>query len=75
MGLQDRDYWKERYDQNMGIRSQPQHKKDSSQLRKMRFFSTGEKRSSRWHWSLQLVLFVWLCIGIFAALRLINHLV
>ncbi len=73
MGLQDRDYWKERYDENMGIRSQPKYRKDTSNLEKLRFFSTVKNSSGSWHWSLQIILFVWICIGVFAVLRLINY--
>lgn len=72
MGLQDRDYWKERYDENMGIRSQKNHREDTSSLEKMRFFSGARKSPSSWHWSLQVILFVWICIGVYVALRLIG---
>lgn len=72
MGLQDRDYWKERYDENMGIRSQPKYQKDTSNLEKLRFFSAAKKSPASWHWSLQVILFVWICIGVYAALRLIS---
>lgn len=75
MGLQDRDYWKERYDENMGIRSQPKYKKDVSQLQKLKFFQPLYKRVPGWHWSLRFVLFVWICISVYAVLRLINSLV
>ena len=73
MGLQDRDYWKERYDENMGIRSQPKYRKNTHQLEKLKFFSASEKPVSSWHWSLQLVLFVWICIAVFGVLRLVNY--
>lgn len=72
MGQQDRDYWKERYDENMGIRSHKKYRKDSNNLEKMRFFSHARKSPSSWHWSLQVILFVWICIGVYAALRFIS---
>lgn len=73
MGLQDRDYWKQRYDENMGIRSQPKHRNDTSKLENLSFFSAARRPVRRWHWTLQLILFVWICIGVFGALRLVNH--
>lgn len=73
MGLQDRDYWKERYDKNMGIRSPAKGRKDTSKLETLRFFSSDQDPGKSWHWVLQAVLFVWICIGIFAVLRLINY--
>ena len=72
MGLQDRDYWKERYDENMGIRSKPKYRKDTSNLEKLRFFSEAKRSPTSWHWSLQVILFVWICIGVYAVLLLIN---
>lgn len=41
MGLQDRDYWKERYDERMGVKrhQQPQRRgKGSEKLERMKFF-------------------------------------
>lgn len=41
MGLQDRDYWKERYDERLGVKrpQQPQSKgRGSERLEKMKFF-------------------------------------
>lgn len=73
MGLQDRDYWKERYDENMGIRSQPKYHKDISNLEKLRFFSVHQQAGKPWHWLLQLVLLMWICIGTFAVFHLINY--
>lgn len=75
MGLQDRDYWKDRYDENLGIRSRPNYKKDTAKLEKMRFFSPQKKGGSAWHWSLQLVLFLFICIGVLAVISFINSFV
>jgi len=46
MGLQDRDYWKERYDEIQGIRKQPTPYKHYPELRKMKFFKETENGAS-----------------------------
>lgn len=42
MGLQDRDYWKERYDERMGVKKQPQSGEGSEKLQKMKFFKDAD---------------------------------
>lgn len=45
MGLQDRDYWKERYDERMGVRK-PGQGQDPEKLRKMKFFNDPDNSGS-----------------------------
>lgn len=42
MGLQDRDYWKERYDERMGVRK-PGQSQNPEKLRNMKFFKDADK--------------------------------
>lgn len=74
MGLQDRDYWKERYDENMGIRSQPKYRKDTSNLEKLKFFSAAKRRATIWRFVRHTLHFVWLCFCVFMIIRFINKL-
>jgi len=74
MGQQDRDYWKERYDENMGIRSQPKSRRNQSDLGKLRFFSAAKTSSRLWIFLLQVMLFVCICLGVFAVFWMINSL-
>ena len=46
MGLQDRDYWKERYDERMGAnKPQQQGSKDTAKLEKLKFFDEADGSS------------------------------
>lgn len=74
MGLQDRDYWKERYDENMGIRSQPKYQKDVSRLENLKFFSAAKTRSRVWQLVRQALLCVWLCWCVFMIVRFVTRL-
>lgn len=40
MGLQDRDYWKERYDENLGVKKE----KRFAKLKRLKFFHAAPKR-------------------------------
>jgi len=72
MGQQDRDYWKERYDENMGIRSQSKSRKSQVDLENLRFFSAAKTSFRPWNFVLQVMLFVCICLGVFAVLWLVN---
>lgn len=40
MGLHDRDYWKERYDESLGVKKE----KRFAKLRRLKFFQAAPKR-------------------------------
>lgn len=45
MGLQDRDYWKERYDENLGVKKEKRLKS----LKRLKFFRSGPRLSRPAH--------------------------
>lgn len=45
MGLHDRDYWKERYDENLGVKKE----KRLNSLKRLRFFRSGPRVSMPAH--------------------------